>query len=441
MVRFQGDSCPIQLRVRSLARGSGAPPGGCLEPRVLGRAWFPAFGGARFRAGGWDACLRRGDGHRIGASLPRAPRFHRRLTVVTKQGRVSAPGGLSGPVAGGDSAATATADPENTLLPDEPLRELALRYGLKQTAVRPPLRQYAAELWQRRHFITGFATARNVAMYTEARLGQLWQVLTPLLNAGVYYLIFGLLLGTNRGVPDYISFLVTGIFVFNFTQRAFLTSSQVIRETLPLIRALYFPRACLPLGYVLIELQQLLLSFAVLFVIILVAGEPLTPYWLLILAGLALESVCNVGAGLILARWGSGFDDVSQLLPFIVRTWLYVSGVLFSLQSLSLKRPLVDHPTIAYLLQINPAAVYITLIRYALLEKYRNAMPGAKPYNAHNCKLYHLIPGHVPTFSAYCHPNLPGIPTLWIYGVGWAIVTVVIGFLYFWRAEARYGRG
>jgi teichoic acid transport system permease protein len=359
---------------------------------------------------------------------------------VTKQGRVSAPGGLSGPVAGGDSTATVTAEPENTLLPGEPLRELALRHGLKQTAVRPPLRSYAAELWQRRHFISGFATARNIAMYTEARLGQLWQVLTPLLNAGVYYLIFGLLLSTSRGVPDYISFLVTGIFVFNFTQRAFITSSQVIRDTLPLIRALYFPRACLPLGYVLIELQQLVLSFAVLFVIILVRGEPPTWYWLLIFPILALQSVFNVGAGLLLARWGAGFDDVSQLLPFIVRTWLYVSGVLFSLQSLSLTK-LVNHPAIAYLLQVNPAAVYITLVRYALLGKYREAMPGAKPFNAANCTLYHVQPGKYPSFSGYCHPNLPGIPTLWLYGVGWAIVTVIIGFLFFWRAEARYGRG
>ncbi len=360
---------------------------------------------------------------------------------MTKQGRVSAPGGLSGPVAGGDSAATTTAEPENTLLPDEPLRDLALRYGLKQTAVRPPLRGYAAELWQRRYFISGFATARNIAMYTEARLGQLWQVLTPLLNAGVYYLIFGVLLNTSRGVPDYISFLVTGIFVFNFTQRAFITSSQVIRDTLPLIRALYFPRACLPLGYVLIELQQLILSFAVLFVIILIRGEPPTPYWLLIFPILALQSVFNVGAGLILARWGAGFDDVSQLLPFIVRTWLYVSGVLFSLQSLSLKKPLIDHPAIAYLLQINPAAVYITLVRYALLGRYRDAMPGAKPFNARNCTLYHVAPGHYPSFSAYCHPNLPGIPALWMYGAGWAVVTLVVGFLFFWRAEARYGRG
>lgn len=363
---------------------------------------------------------------------------------MTKQGRVSAPGRLSGTVAGDDGAITVTAEPENTLLPDEPLRDLALRYGLKQTAVRPPLRGYAGELWQRRYFITGFATARNIAMYTEARLGQLWQVLTPLLNAGVYYLIFGLLLGTNRGVPDYISFLVTGVFVFNFTQRAFITSSQVIRDTLPLIRALYFPRACLPLGYVLIELQQLILSFAVLFVIVVIAGEPVTPYWLLIIPVLILQSIFNVGCGLILARWGASFDDVSQLLPFIVRTWMYTSGVLFSLQSLSLTLggKLHDHPTIAYLLQINPAAVYITLVRYALLEKYRDALPGAKPYNRHNCTLYRLFPSHYKTFSAYCHPStLPSIPTLWIYGAAWALVVVVIGFLFFWRAEARYGRG
>ena len=366
---------------------------------------------------------------------------------MSNQGRVSAPGQLSGPVAGttdNGASATALAEAENHLLPPGSLRELAAAHGLKQAAIRPPLRGYARELWQRRYFISGFATARNIAMYTEARLGQLWQVLTPLLNAGVYYLIFGLLLGTNRGVPDYVSFLVTGVFVFNFTQRAFITSSQVIRDTLPLIRALYFPRACLPLGYVLIELQQLVLSFAVLFVIVLIAGEPITPYWLLIIPALILQSIFNVGCGFILARWGASIDDVSQLLPFIVRTWMYTSGVLFSLQALSLTLTgkLHHHPTIAYLLQINPAAVYITLVRYALLTQYRDALPGAKPYNQHNCALYRVFPGQHPTFSAYCHPStLPSIPSLWVWGAGWAVVAAIVGFVFFWRAEARYGRG
>jgi hypothetical protein len=36
-------------------------------------------------------------------------------------------------------------------------------------------------------------------MYTGAELGQLWQVLTLLLNAGVCYMIFGLLFQAQRG--------------------------------------------------------------------------------------------------------------------------------------------------------------------------------------------------------------------------------------------------
>ena len=156
---------------------------------------------------------------------------------------------------------------DETPAPGE-LAALAAEYELRPSAARPGLLAYAAQLWERRHFIMGFATARNVAMYTEARLGQLWQVLTPLLNAAVYYLIFGIILGTNRGVPNFLAFLITGIFVFNFTQRAFITTSRVITDSLPLIRALRFPRAALPLAYVIIELQQMVLSMIVLAVIV-----------------------------------------------------------------------------------------------------------------------------------------------------------------------------
>ena len=29
----------------------------------------------------------------------------------------------------------------------------------------------------------------------------------------------------------------------------------------------------------------------------------------------------------------------------------------------------------------------------------------------------------------------------WLWGVGWAVAALVLGFVYFWRSEARYGRG
>ncbi len=66
--------------------------------------------------------------------------------------------------------------------PDEGSRgltELAAKYGLRPSSAQPGLGSYLRTVWQRRHFILAYATARNVSMYTEARLGQLWQVLTP----------------------------------------------------------------------------------------------------------------------------------------------------------------------------------------------------------------------------------------------------------------------
>jgi len=354
-------------------------------------------------------------------------------------GRLAGPGQLQ-------SGSVATTAPASA----EPLAELARRYGLRPSATRPKVPAYLGQLWQRRHFILAFATARNIALYTEAKLGQLWQVLTPLLNAGVYWLIFGELLHISRGIPNYLGFVVTGVFVFNFTQRSFISTSTVMTQNLDLIRALQFPRAALPIGYVVIELQQMLLSVVVLVPILLLTGEPLTWHWLLLIPALALQMIFNTGCGLAVARLGSQVNDVSQLLPFLTRTWLYVSGVIFSIASLG--------PTIAGLsasasnkiiaiLQLNPAALYITLTRTALMSSQRESAPGSKPYNAALCQTWHKL-GQLKNAtaahqydSAYCHYAGANPAHFWYYAAGWAVLALVVGFFFFWRAETGYGRG
>ena len=219
--------------------------------------------------------------------------------------------------------------PEAPRVPDQPLAELAAEHELKLSGARPTLTAYVATLWQRRHFIWGFATARSVSMYTEARLGQLWQVLTPLLNAGVYYLIFGLLFEASRGVENYAAFLLAGVFVFAFTERSIVTGSNVMRANLQLIRALYFPRASLPLAYVLVELQQMLVGFVVLIPVMLFSHEPLSWYWFLLIPTVILQTMFNIGAALIVARLGGSLADVSELIPFILRITRYFCGVMY----------------------------------------------------------------------------------------------------------------
>jgi teichoic acid transport system permease protein len=351
--------------------------------------------------------------------------------------RLSAPGQLSNAEyvpAPDDGVATA-------MMPAGSLAELAAEHGLRPSAARPPVIAYLRQLWRRHQFILAFATARNIAMYTEARLGQLWQVLTPLLNVAVYWLIFGIILGTSKGIPDFISFLVVGVFVFNFTQRAFISTSTVITDSLPLIRALQFPRASLPLAYVIIELQQMVLAMAVMVVIVLIRGEPVTWYWLLAIPVLLLQTIFNVGVGLFVARLGSQVNDFSQLLPFLLRTWMYMSGVLFSVLTLAESSFGKKHHELVALLQINPAAIYITLMRTSMLLQQRLSAPGSGPGNSRLCSLWPGTATHPLLYnSKYC-PAIVKPSHLWYYGIGWAVLAMAIGFFFFWRAEAKYGRG
>jgi teichoic acid transport system permease protein len=296
------------------------------------------------------------------------------------------------------------------------LAEFAAAQGLTQSAARPPLGSYIRQVWQRRHFIWAFASAKNIAMYTESRLGQVWQVLTPLLNATVYYLIFGLLLGVSRGLPHntFIPFLVCGVFVFTFTQRSVQSGAKSVGDNLSLIRALHFPRASLPLAYTIIELQQLLVSMVVLFVIVLGFGEPLTLDWLLLVPVLVMQVLFNVGMSLILARIGAFNRDIQQLLPFVMRTWLYFSGIIYSLSGLMKSSKIHAHPWIGHVLEANPGYIYVELSRLSILDSYRG----------------------------YVHEKLhEQTAHLWWYGLGWAVVVFVVGFWFFFRAEERYGRG
>ena len=310
------------------------------------------------------------------------------------------------------------------------LAEYATAHGLTQSAARPKLRQYLAEVWSRRQFIWAFASAKNISLYTDAKLGQVWQVLTPLLNAAVYYLIFGVLLGTSRGLPDFIPFLVAGVFLFGFTQRSIQSGAKSVGDNVSLIRALHFPRATLPLAYAVIELQQLLLSMVVLFAIVFAFGEPITWHMLLVIPVVLMQLGFNLGISLSMARVGAFSPDFNQLLPFLLRTWMYFSGVIFSVASLKKNHSIADHPWVGKLLEINPGYVYPELARRELLGEYR-----------------HYV--HAPEHWVYkkgVRTNIGGLAEggsahLWIWAAIWLVVMLIGGFLFFFRAEERYGRG
>ncbi|GAA1881575.1 ABC transporter permease [Asanoa iriomotensis] len=297
-------------------------------------------------------------------------------------------------------ADTAVTEPGSDLQ----LRQLAARHGLHVAGARPNLLAYTKQLWTYRHFITEYANAKVVVAFSTARLGQLWQILTPLANAGVYFLIFGVVLNTRHQVDNFIAYLCTGLFVFTFTSAVVQQGTSSIVANLGLIRALHFPRAVLPIAVMLTQFQNLVSSIIVLVGIVLITGEPITLQWLLLIPTLVLQSLFNAGLALAMARLGAKLTDLKQIIPFVMRTWMYGSGVLYSVQNFEAHLPGWANTIVT----ANPLLIYIELARHALMED----VPLASP-----------------------------VGQLWTLAVVWTVLIAVGGYIFFWRGEQEYGRG
>ena len=271
--------------------------------------------------------------------------------------------------------------------------------GLQRAGARLPIDEYSRRLWERRYFIRAYSAASGSVGYEGKFLGQIWQVLTPLLNIAVYYLIFGVLLQTNRGIPNYIGYLSVAVFIFAFCTSSLSSGSRAITGNLGLVRALQFPRAVLPLSTTLVALRRLLYSLTVLAPILVLSGEPITWRWVLLAPAIALQALFCLGLAFTVARLGALVPDMTEILPFVTRMWMYFSGVMYSLQVFTT----AHSGWISKIVSYNPAYVYLQLARNALLI------------------------GNPVTF------------TTWLLGAAWAGGTVVMAYLYFWRGEEEYG--
>jgi teichoic acid transport system permease protein len=283
---------------------------------------------------------------------------------------------------------------------------LAEELGLHKIGARPKLTAYVASLWSRRQFLWTLATANAYSRNRDNYLGQVWNILNPLLWSAVYGLVFGLLLGgrANMSAQEYIPFLVTGVFIFRYMAGCMTSGAKAINGNLALIRSLHFPRAVLPVSVALAEFIIVLPALAVLGIIIIAFDQGPSWEWLLFPAVVMLVVMFTIGISLITARLVVEIRDINNLLPFVTRLLLYTSGVFYAIDrfSESFERWGVGWLETVALYQ--PFALYLNLARSTLTD-------------------------------------LAEIdPTLWMFGAGYAVLFLVGGFVFFWRAEERYGR-
>jgi teichoic acid transport system permease protein len=285
-------------------------------------------------------------------------------------------------------------------LSHEQAAALAARHKLRRLGARPRFAAYVKALVRRRSFIWYLATSGALGRNQGSYLGQVWAVVDPLLHFAVLWFVFGSLLDMREGTGDFISFLAVGTFLFGFMASGVIGGSKAISGRLQLVRALEFPRAVLPTSVTLTEMIMEWPAIVVMIVILLIRGNHVSWTWLGLIPVLVLMYGFTLGMAFILARIVSITPDYGNLVPIVITLLRYVSGVFYSIAAVSVKLPVL----IATMMSYQPFALYLSLARGCVQD------------------------GFTVTWLD------------WAWGVFWAVLVGFIGLVYFWQAEARYGR-
>jgi teichoic acid transport system permease protein len=270
--------------------------------------------------------------------------------------------------------------------------------GLFEVGRRPPFGAYLREAWKRRTFAFTLAGYRLIGGLLRNRLGILWIVLKPVLTAAIYGTIFGLVLSSSAKPADFVPYLLTGVFVFEFFTGCFSGGSRAITGNARLVQSLGFPRILLPLSVVIEQAMRTIPTMVLLGILLLVFGVPISWSWLLVIPILAMMAVFNFGIALIVARASVWVRDVQQFIPTINRVLFYASSVFFQVDVV-----FADNPVLLTIAHSIPTYDFIALVRGVM-----------------------LVDHPAPTLALILAPV-------------WTIVAIVVGVVYFWKAEARYG--
>jgi len=272
--------------------------------------------------------------------------------------------------------------------------ELARAAGLTRMGTRPTLLEYFRQLWDRREFalLVPLGELRQRNMNTV--LGSAWHVLNPLFQALIYYFLFGVVLDTRGGIDNYAIWLIVGLITFTYTQKSVASSSGIIVQRVAMLRTLNFPAGILPISVTVGELLAHGPALVVMVLLVLTAYGP-TFAWLLVIPIVILQTIFNLGLGLIVARLTVHFHDFGQLLGHLLKMWLLASGVLFSFDD-------APEGLVRDALEANPAYVFIRMTRRAL-------------------------------FEGVLEPSDLRAAVLWAFGA------LIIGLFFFHRYEGRYG--
>lgn len=183
-----------------------------------------------------------------------------------------------------------------------------------------------------------FRVAANLSKYStkstsmQNRFGRVWEILDPLVQLAINYVIFGILM--HRTAPDGLpplSWMFIGMGVYSFMQHVITTGAKSVTQQFKLTAKMKFPVSIMPTSSMVGFLTEFTIMVGAGLAIAMLYGFYPSIYWLQFIYYLPLLVIFTLSLSLLCSSIEVVFPDFKFFLNYIFRILMYGSGVIFDL--------------------------------------------------------------------------------------------------------------
>jgi ABC-type polysaccharide/polyol phosphate export permease len=209
--------------------------------------------------------------------------------------------------------------------------------------------------------------------YKRSALGWTWSLLNPLSTVIVFSIVFAFFLkidppvGDPSGLDNFPLFLLCGLLPFNYLATGMNASLDSLLANSNLIRKVYFPREVLVVSAIGALLVTLLVEFAVLCVLLLIAGNMVLPWIPLLLVLVVIQSVFVLGIGLMLSVLNVYFRDVKHFIGIALQALFYSAPIVYPISFVEDAAKRTSFP-LMFVYDLNPLVRFVEAYRDVLYD-------------------------------------------------------------------------
>jgi lipopolysaccharide transport system permease protein len=215
------------------------------------------------------------------------------------------------------------------------------------------------DLWEYRELAYFFVVREIQGIYRQTALGMTWLFIRPTINMLLLSLVFGRLVQVPSDGLPYPLFSLAALIPWGYFSNSVLRASRSLIDNRQIISKVYFPRMVLPLAGAISGLVDLMASFLVFFVAMLVYRVPFRMEMLWLPIFILVTMAFALAVGLWLATLAVVYQDVSFAINFLIQGLMYLSPVIYSISLVP--------SSLTFVYQLNPMTGVISGFRWALL--------------------------------------------------------------------------